>query len=67
MVPSILFYQPKFPEFWVELKAAPDSKGPRSRFLIFLDQESRITLHGAIEASNTMHALPLAGDAHERQ
>ena len=31
MVRSIWFYQPKFPEFWVELKAPPDSKGPRSR------------------------------------
>ena len=51
MVRSIWFYQPKFSEW----KAPPDSKGPRSRFRIFPDRESRITLHGAKEPSNTIH------------
>ena len=37
------------------MKAPPDSKGLRSRFRIFPDQESRITLHGAREPRNTIH------------
>ena len=37
------------------MESAPDSKGPRSRFRIFPDRESRITLHGAKEPSNTIH------------
>ena len=51
MVRSIWFYQPKFSEW----KAPPYSKGPRSRFRIFPERESRITLHGAKEPSNTIH------------